>query len=333
MSADNFKRSRRLRRTSNIRRMVSETKVGVEDLIYPIFITYGKEIKKEIPNMPGQFHYSLDRLDQAMEEVVSLGIPAVMVFGIPKDKDPRGSGADDPEGIVQKGVREIKKNYPELTVITDVCMCQYTTEGHCGLVVEKEVVNDPSLERLVSIALSHAQAGADMVAPSDMMDGRVLRIRRGLDQGGYQHVGIMSYSVKYASSFYAPFRGAVNSGPSFGDRKTYQMDPGNRLEAKEQAATDIKEGADIIMVKPALSYLDIIREVKGNTPLAAYHVSGEYAMFKLAAKEGLIDETQGMIEILTSIKRAGADLILTYFAKEMAAYLQNNHYKGGNRNE
>ncbi|NBG87097.1 porphobilinogen synthase [Isachenkonia alkalipeptolytica] len=323
MSADNFTRSRRLRRTSNIRKMVSETKVTAEDLIYPIFVTQGKGIKKEIPNMPGQFHYSVDQLGEAIEEVVSLGIPAVMVFGIPKTKDFNGSGADDADGIVQQGVREIKKKFPDLTVITDVCMCQYTTDGHCGLVVDGEVVNDPSLERLGSIAFSHAEAGADMVAPSDMMDGRVLRIRRELDQADYQNVAIMSYSVKYASSFYAPFRGAVNSAPSFGDRKTYQMDPRNRLEAKRQAAIDLDEGADILMVKPALAYLDIIREVKGDAPLAAYHVSGEYAMFKLAAKNGLIDETEGMVEILTSIKRAGADLILTYFAKDMAKHL---HY-------
>ncbi len=324
MSADNFTRSRRLRRTSNIRKMVSETRVTAADLIYPIFVTHGKGIKKEIPNMPGQFHYSVDQLDEAIEEVVSLGIPAVMIFGIPEVKDLKGSEADDPKGIVQQGVREIKKSFPDLTVITDVCMCQYTTDGHCGIVVEEEVVNDPSLERLGSIAVSHAEAGADMVAPSDMMDGRVLRIRRELDQADYQNVAIMSYSVKYASSFYAPFRGAVNSAPGFGDRKTYQMDPGNRLEAMRQASIDLEEGADILMVKPALAYLDIIREVKGTTPLAAYHVSGEYAMFKLAAKNGLIDETEGMVEILTSIKRAGADLILTYFAKEMGKHLQNN---------
>jgi len=323
MSADNFTRSRRLRRTSNIRRMISETRVLVEDLIYPIFVTHGEGVKKEIPNMPGQFHHSVDQLKEAIGEVVALGIPAVMIFGIPKEKDLYGSGADNPAGIVQQAVRKIKEHYPDLTVITDVCMCQYTSDGHCGIAIEGEVVNDPSLERLASIAISHAEAGADMVAPSDMMDGRVLRIRRGLDQSGYHSVAIMSYSVKYASSFYAPFRGAVQSAPSFGDRKTYQMDPGNRLEAKRQAAIDVEEGADILMVKPALAYLDIIREVKGTTPLAAYHVSGEYAMFKLAAKNGLIDETEGMVEILTGIKRAGADLILTYFAKEMARYLQN----------
>lgn len=323
MATDNIIRSRRLRRTSNIRRMVSETKVSVEDLIYPIFVTYGEGVKKEIPNMPGQYHYSVDQLPEAIKEVVSLGIPGVMIFGIPKEKDLYGSGADNPTGIVQQAVRKIKEQDSELTVITDVCMCQYTSDGHCGIVIEGEVVNDPSLERLASIAISHAEAGADMVAPSDMMDGRVLRIRRGLDQAGYNSVAIMSYSVKYASSFYAPFRGAVQSAPSFGDRKTYQMDPGNRLEAKRQAAIDVEEGADILMVKPALAYLDIIREVKGTTPLAAYHVSGEYAMFKLAAKNGLIDETEGMVEILTGIKRAGADLILTYFAKEMGRYLQN----------
>ncbi|WP_350343061.1 porphobilinogen synthase [Proteinivorax tanatarense] len=318
---EDFIRSRRLRKNDGIRRLVRETALSVDDFVYPIFITNGNNIKKPIPNMPGQYHYSVDQLKESLKEVVQLGILAVIVFGLPDKKDKLGSEADSSQGIVQKGVREIKKHYPFLTVITDVCLCQYTIDGHCGVVEKKEIDNDITLKRLQSIAVSHGKAGADIVAPSDMMDGRVKAIRNALDMAELQNVLIMSYSAKFSSSFYSPFRGAVQSKPSFGDRQTYQMDPANRIEAKRQIEIDIDEGADIMMVKPALHYLDIIRDVKNDFPIAAYHVSGEYAMFKLAAQNGLVDEKKGMIETLIAIKRAGADIIITYFAKEIAKEL------------
>jgi porphobilinogen synthase len=291
-----------------------------------MFVIHGKNIKREIPNLFGQYHYSVDQLKEAVGEVVALGIKAIVLFGLPESKDEEASGAFAEDGIVQQAVREIKKHYPKLLIITDVCMCQYTSHGHCGIVKEDIVVNDESIEKLAAIALSHAIAGADMVAPSDMMDGRVGRIREVLDENNFTHIPIMSYSVKYASSFYGPFRSAANCAPQFGDRKTYQMDPANRLEAIRQVEEDLKEGADIIMVKPALAYIDIIREVRDrfSMPLAAYHVSGEYAMIKLAAQHGLLNEEDSMVEALTAIKRAGADMILTYFAKDMARWIRRN---------
>ena len=321
-----FKRSRRLRSSAGMRNLVQETTVHISDLIYPMFVIHGKNIKREIPNLFGQYHYSVDQLKEAVGEVVALGIKAIVLFGLPESKDEEASGAFAEDGIVQQAVREIKKHYPKLLIITDVCMCQYTSHGHCGIVKEDIVVNDESIEKLAAIALSHAIAGADMVAPSDMMDGRVGRIREVLDENNFTHIPIMSYSVKYASSFYGPFRSAANCAPQFGDRKTYQMDPANRLEAIRQVEEDLKEGADIIMVKPALAYIDIIREVRDrfSMPLAAYHVSGEYAMIKLAAQHGLLNEEDSMVEALTAIKRAGADMILTYFAKDMARWIRRN---------
>ncbi|MEW9123649.1 MAG: porphobilinogen synthase [Thermotaleaceae bacterium] len=321
-----FKRSRRLRSSAGMRNLVQETTVHISDLIYPMFVIHGKNIKREIPNLFGQYHYSVDQLKEAVGEVVELGIKAIVLFGLPESKDEEASGAFAEDGIVQQAVREVKKHYPKLLIITDVCMCQYTSHGHCGIVKEDIVVNDESIEKLAAIALSHAIAGADMVAPSDMMDGRVGRIREVLDENNFTHIPIMSYSVKYASSFYGPFRSAANCAPQFGDRKTYQMDPANRLEAIRQVEEDLKEGADIIMVKPALAYIDIIREVRDrySMPLAAYHVSGEYAMIKLAAQHGLLNEEDSMVEALTAIKRAGADMILTYFAKDMARWIRRN---------
>ena len=321
-----FKRSRRLRSSGEIRSLVKETRVNISDLIYPMFVVHGENIKKEIPNMPEQYHHSIDQLKEAVKEVNDLGIKAVVLFGLPDKKDEGASGAYAADGIVQQAVREIKKHYPNLVVITDVCMCQYTSHGHCGLVEGDTVLNDESIEVLAKIALSHAEAGADMVAPSDMMDGRVGRIREVLDENNFKHIPIMSYSVKYASSFYGPFRGAVNSAPQFGDRKTYQMDPGNRLEALRQVEYDLDEGADIIMVKPAMAYLDIIRDVKNNcnVPVAAYQVSGEYAMLKAAANQGMLKGEESMVEALTAIKRAGADMILTYFAKDMAEWIRRH---------
>lgn len=321
-----FKRSRRLRSSAEMRSLVQETNVHISDLIYPMFVVHGENIKREIPNLFGQYHHSVDQLKEAVGEVVELGIKAIVLFGLPEMKDEEASGAYAAEGIVQQAVREVKKHYPNLLVITDVCLCQYTSHGHCGVVKEGTVDNDESIEKLASTALSHAMAGADMVAPSDMMDGRVGRIREVLDENNFKHIPIMSYSVKYASAFYGPFRSAANCAPQFGDRKTYQMDPANRLEAIRQVEADLGEGADIIMVKPALAYIDIIREVRDrfSMPLAAYHVSGEYAMIKLAAKHGLLKEEESMVEALTAIKRAGADMILTYFAKDMARWIRRN---------
>ena len=303
--------------------MVRETSISSDDFIYPLFVTFGKGVKKEIPSMPGCFQESVDKVVKSAKEVYSLGIPSVLLFGVPEHKDETGSSAYDDHGVVQDAVRAIKGAIPELYVITDVCMCEYTSHGHCGLVKNGKVQNDPTLELLSKEAVSHAKAGADMVAPSDMMDGRVEAIRLALDEEGFDEIPIMSYAVKYASAFYGPFREAAESTPQFGDRRSYQMDPANRREALKEVALDIEEGADIVMVKPALAYLDIISDVRDSfdVPVAAYNVSGEYSMVKAAGKLGWIDEERAMMEILTAIKRAGADLILTYFAKDAARIL------------
>lgn len=316
-------RPRRLRRTESIRRMVRETILRPDDFIYPLFVVAGSGIKKPISSMPGCFQESVDEVVKTAKDIHSLGIPAVILFGIPEHKDELGSEAYDPNGVVQTAIKAIKDTVPDLMVITDVCMCEYTSHGHCGVVKDGEVLNDPTLELLQKEALSHAQAGADMVAPSDMMDGRVAAIRGILDSEGFSHIPIMSYAAKYASAFYGPFREAAESAPQFGDRRSYQMDPPNRREALKEVALDIEEGADIVMVKPALSYLDVISDVKENfdLPVAAYNVSGEYSLVKAAAQLGWIDHDRVMLEILTSIKRAGADMILTYFAPEAARLL------------
>jgi porphobilinogen synthase len=318
-----FQRPRRLRKNETIRRMVRETSLSPDDFIYPLFVTYGKNVRKEIKSMPGCFQESVDSIVKHAKEVYSLGIPAVILFGIPEHKDEIGSGAYDPHGVVQKAIRAIKNKIPELQVITDVCMCEYTSHGHCGIIEQGAVKNDPTLELLAKEAVSHAEAGADMVAPSDMMDGRVDAIRSALDAEGFSEMPIMSYAAKYASAFYGPFRDAAESTPQFGDRRSYQMDPANRREAIKEVALDIDEGADIVMVKPAMTYLDIISDIKENfaLPVAAYNVSGEYSVIKAAAKLGWIDEERAMMEVLTSIKRAGADIILTYFAKDAARVL------------
>jgi porphobilinogen synthase len=316
-------RPRRLRKNDTVRRMVRETSLSPDDFIYPLFVTYGKNVRKEIKSMPGCYQESVDRIVKHAKEVYSLGIPAVIVFGIPEHKDETGSGAYDPRGVVQKAIRAVKDKVPGLYVITDVCMCEYTSHGHCGVIEKGDVKNDPTLELLAKEAVSHARAGADMVAPSDMMDGRVQAIRAALDEEGYEELPIMSYAAKYASAFYGPFRDAAESAPQFGDRRSYQMDPANRREALKEVALDIQEGADIVMVKPAMVYLDVISDVRESVdlPVAAYNVSGEYSLIKAAAKMGLIDGERAMLEVLTSIKRAGADLILTYFAKEAARVL------------
>ncbi len=314
-------RPRRLRRTKTIRRMVRETKISTDDLVYPLFIKEGKSIKEPIGAMPGQFRYSLDMLREPVKEVEKLGIPAVILFGIPLKKDPLGREAYKKNGIVQKAVKAIKDAAPELLVITDVCMCEYTDHGHCGILTEQgEVSNDDTLEVIAKIALSHANAGADIVAPSGMMDGGVGVIRDALDEGGFEQVPIMSYAIKYASAFYGPFREAADSSPAFGDRKGYQMDPANVREALREAMLDVEEGADFLMVKPAMPYLDVLRVVSEefDTPLVAYQVSGEYSMIKAAATNGWLDEDSVIMESLTAIKRAGADIIITYFAPTVA---------------
>ncbi len=319
------RRMRRLRRTERIRSMVRETVLTKNDLIYPIFVDETIEERVEIASMPGQFRLPVSEVRDEALEVVSLGIPAVILFGIPEHKDEVGSEAYNSEGVVQRAVREIKDEVgDDLVVITDVCLCEYTSHGHCGVVKDGEILNDPTLELLAKEAVSHAEAGADIVAPSDMMDGRVAKIREALDDAGYENVAIMSYAAKYASSFYGPFREAAKSAPAFGDRRSYQMDPANANEALREVYLDIQEGADIVMVKPALAYLDIITRVKERfrMPTAAYNVSGEYAMVKAASQAGYIDEKSLVLEILTSIKRAGADLILTYHAKEVATWLE-----------
>lgn len=317
------RRPRRLRANDAIRSMVRETKLNLEDLIYPIFVVEGKGIKEEISSLKDNYHFSVDMLEDEIKEIDSLGIKSVILFGLPDHKDEKGSAAYDENGVVQQAVRKVKEVCPSMYVMTDVCMCQYTSHGHCGILTEKGYVkNDETLEYLSKIAVSHAKAGADMVAPSDMMDGRIGHMRESLDMEGLEEVAVMSYSAKYCSAFYGPFRDAAHSAPSFGDRKTYQMDPANSDEAVVEAELDMEEGADIIMVKPALSYLDIIRRIKDNfnVPVCAYSVSGEYAMIKNAVDKGILGE-DAIMESIISIKRAGADMIITYFAKYLAEKL------------
>ncbi|MEG2138533.1 MAG: porphobilinogen synthase [Oscillospiraceae bacterium] len=315
-----IERPRRLRGCDSLRRMVRETRASADSLIYPIFVDETLHGKRAIDALEGQFHYGVDAVCEAVAECIQVGVGRCILFGLPAKKDPLGSSAWDENGVVQQAIRAIKKTYPDFYVITDVCMCEYTDHGHCGALCGHEVDNDKTLELLSKTALSHVQAGADMVAPSDMMDGRVGAIRKTLDENGHQNTPIMAYSAKYASAFYGPFREAAGSAPSFGDRKGYQMDPHNRKEALKECALDAAEGADILMVKPALSYLDVIRECSDafNLPMAAYSVSGEYAMVKAAAKAGLIDEYRVMCESAISIFRAGADILITYYAKELA---------------
>jgi porphobilinogen synthase len=316
-------RPRRLRRTPVLRDMVRETRVTTRDFIFPLFVKYGKGIKDPIPSIPGHYHYSADTVVKEAEEIRSLRIPAVLIFGLPEKKDAIGSYAYKEDEAVQMAVSAIKNKYPDMIVITDVCLCEYTDHGHCGLIKNGYIDNDSTVEALARQALSHAKAGADFVGPSDMMDGRVGAIRKELDMNGFQDTGIMSYAIKYASSFYGPFREAADSCPQFGDRSSYQMDPANANEAIKEALLDIDEGADMIMVKPALPYLDVIRRVREKCllPLVAYNVSGEFAMIKAAAEKRWIDGDRAMMEILTCIKRAGANLIITYFAKEAASVL------------
>lgn len=318
-----FRRHRRLRQSIGMRAMVRETHLHKEDLIYPVFAVEGENIRNEVPSMPGIFQLSLDRLNEEIAEVVELGIPSVIVFGIPAEKDEVGSGAYHDHGIVQKAISQIKKEFPDLMVIADTCLCEYTSHGHCGVVEGNKILNDPSLDLLARTAVSQAKAGADIIAPSNMMDGFVAAIRAGLDEAGFENVPIMSYAVKYSSAFYGPFRDAADSTPQFGDRKEYQMDPANRREALREAESDIEEGADFLIVKPALSYLDIIRDVRDrfHAPIVAYNVSGEYSMVKAASQNGWIDEKAIVLEKLTSMKRAGADLIMTYHAKDVAKWL------------
>ena len=318
------RRPRRLRRSETIRRMVRETIVQVDDLIMPLFVVHGRGIRREIPPMPGNYQLSVDQLIREAKEIAALRIPAVLLFGIPERKDAHGSQAYAKDGIIQQAVRAIKDSVSDLLVITDTCLCEYTSHGHCGVVEEGVVKNDPTLDLLAKSAVAQAEAGADIVAPSDMMDGRVGAIREALDSSGFEEVAIMSYAAKYASGFYGPFRVAAESAPQFGDRRSYQMDPANAAEALREVAMDLEEGADIIMVKPALAYLDILWRVRTefDVPVAAYNVSGEFAMVKAAARLGWLEEEQVMWEILTAIKRAGADLILTYFAKDAARLLR-----------
>ncbi len=317
-------RLRRLRMSPVIRTMIRETEISPSDFIYPLFVCPGTKVKREVGSMPGVYQMSVDTIVRECAEVQSLGIPAVILFGIPEKKDEVGSEAYDDRGIIQQAIRAIKHDVPDMYIITDVCLCEYTSHGHCGIVRGDEIVNDETLSLLAKQSLSHVQAGADMVAPSDMMDGRVAAIRKILDENGFLNLPIMAYSAKYASGFYGPFREAAESTPKFGDRRSHQMDPANSDEAIREVALDIREGADIVMVKPALSYLDIIRRVKDEfrMPTAAYNVSGEYSMIKAAAKLGWIDEERVMMEVLTAIKRAGADLILTYFAKDASRILK-----------
>ncbi|MBD1381187.1 porphobilinogen synthase [Metabacillus arenae] len=319
-----FNRHRRLRNSAGMRSLVRETHLRTEDFIYPIFVVEGEKIKKEVPSMPDVYHISLDYLNEEIDELVGLGIQSVIVFGVPAEKDEVGSQAYHDLGIVQKAISQIKESFPELVVAADTCLCQYTSHGHCGIVENGKILNDPTLNLLAKTAISQARAGADIIAPSNMMDGFVAAIRHGLDEAGFEDVPIMSYAVKYASAFYGPFRDAAHSTPQFGDRKEYQMDPANRMEALREAESDVIEGADFLIVKPALSYLDIIRDVKNNfnLPVVAYNVSGEYSMIKAAAQNGWIDEKTIVIEMLTSMKRAGVDLIITYFAKDVSRWLK-----------
>jgi len=317
-------RLRRLRRTPALRRLVRETTLGPDNFIYPLFVCPGKGIKREIPSLPGQFHFSVDELPREAEEIARLGIPGVILFGLPEKKDEVGSEAWHAEGVVQRALRAIKKAAPDLALAVDTCFCEYTTHGHCGVVVNGEIDNDATLENLGRAALSYARAGADLVAPSGMMDGFVGFLRESLDEDGFEQVALLSYAAKYASGYYGPFRTAVDSTPAFGDRAGYQMDPANVREAMREVALDIEEGADIVMVKPALAYLDVIAEVRNDCdlPIAAYNVSGEYAMLKAAAEKGWIDYDRVMLETLLSMRRAGADIILTYHAKEAARLLR-----------
>ena len=319
-------RPRRFRRTENLRRMVRETVLTVDQLVYPLFVLPGKNIKNSVQSMPDVYQYSVDRLMDEVATVVRLNLPGVLLFGLPQEKDEEGSEAFSDHGAVQKATLAIKEKYPDLVVITDVCLCEYTSHGHCGLLQGEQVDNDATLEVLARVALSHARSGADIVAPSDMMDGRVRAIRHALDENGHEQVGILSYSAKYCSAFYGPFREAADSAPKFGDRRAYQMDMANADEALREIAMDLEDGADMVMVKPALPYLDIIRRAKDrfDWPVAAYNVSGEYSMIKAAAAQGWLDEKRVMMEVLFSIRRAGADLILTYFAKEAAKVLLEN---------
>ncbi len=316
-------RMRRLRKSPALRSLVRESQLDPGDLVFPLFVVEGKSIKSEIDAMPGIFHFSVDKLAAEIDELVRLKVPAVLLFGVVNKKDERGSAALDPKGVVQQAVRTIKKTAPQMIVITDICLCEYTDHGHCGLIADGDVDNDNTLPLLAAMALSHASSGADIVAPSDMMDGRVMTIRKALDDNGFSRIPILSYAAKYASAFYGPFREAAGSAPQFGDRKSYQMDPPNVREALREIEEDINEGADIVMVKPALAYLDVIRRARDsfNCPLAAYNVSGEYAMVKAAAARGWIDGKKVTLEILGSIKRAGADIIISYHAREAAAWL------------
>ena len=317
-------RPRRLRESPLLRKMVRETQLGVQDLVYPLFAVHGRGVREPITSMPGQFRLSVDELLKECKDAASMGIPAVLLFGLPAEKDPRGSEAYAEDGIIQQAVRAVKETIPDLLVITDVCLCEYTSHGHCGVVEQGRVRNDPTLDLLARTAVSQVDAGADMIAPSDMMDGRVAAIREALDENGNQETPIMAYSAKYASAFYGPVREAANSTPQFGDRRSDQMDPANSTEAMREVALDVDEGADIVMIKPALPYLDVIARVKNEfgVPVAAYSVSGEYAMLRAAGQLGWLDEEAAMMEALTGIRRAGADIIITYFAKEVARILE-----------
>ncbi|SHF64881.1 porphobilinogen synthase [Ornithinibacillus halophilus] len=323
MSNVEFKRHRRLRSSNAMRSLVRENHLRVEDFIYPMFVIEGENIKNEVPSMPGVFQVSLDLFKEEVQEVYDLGIKAVILFGVPNDKDEVGTGAYVETGMIQQATRLIKKEFPDMLVVADTCLCEYTSHGHCGVIHNHDVDNDESLKLLAKTAVSQAEAGADIIAPSNMMDGFVAVIREALDEAGYTNIPIMSYAVKYASAFYGPFRDAADSTPQFGDRKTYQMDPANRLEALREAESDVEEGADFLIVKPALSYLDIVRDVRNNfnVPVVAYNVSGEYSMVKAAAQNGWISEKELVLEKLTAMKRAGSDLIITYFAKDVAKWL------------
>jgi len=313
-------RPRRLRRSEALRGLVRETRLTTAGLIYPMFVCPGTRVRQEVSSMPGVFQQSVDQIVEECREVESLGIPGIILFGLPESKDPRGASSLSAQGVVQRAIEGIRKAKLKLLVITDVCLCEYTDHGHCGIVMDDDITNDPTVEQLVRAAVSHAAAGADIVAPSDMMDGRVGAIRQALDERGFEHVAIMSYAAKYCSAFYGPFREAAASAPNFGDRRSHQMDPANAREAIREVEQDIQEGADIVMVKPAVPYLDVIARVKDafGYPTAAYHVSGEYAMLKAAARNGWIDERRAMLETLTGIRRAGADIIVTYYAREAA---------------
>jgi porphobilinogen synthase len=323
-----FRRHRRLRENAVVREMVRETFLHPSDFIYPLFVVEGENVKKEIVSLPGNYHYSIDRVEEVVKELKEAGVKSIILFGLPNHKDEVATSAFEENGIVQRGIKRIKELCPEMFIITDVCMCQYTSHGHCGIICEHDnnIDNDETLNYIAKIALSHAKAGADMIAPSDMMDGRVLAIRDTLDECGFKHVPIMAYSAKYCSAFYGPFREAADSAPKFGDRKTYQMDPANSREAMLEIEDDIDEGADIIMIKPALSYLDIIKEARErcDVPIAAYSVSGEFAMVKAAAKAGLIDEKAVVMEMMTSIKRAGAKMIITYYSMDVCRWIRKD---------